>query len=155
MHVLERRHLCVHSCALANGSLCQTLGQTGACEIQEDAGAGADTAGGVRWDSPSSPVPWSLRQRCSRQVARASCAKVISSHQSYWKTFLWGMDGYQEVQTLLGEREILILNVVISGFGWPCFCWWNDAFSRFLYALFSNAVAHNIEMISLEEDRDE
>ena len=48
VHVSERRHLWLHSCALANCSLCQMPGHTGACETQEDAGAGAGTAGGVR-----------------------------------------------------------------------------------------------------------
>lgn len=72
---------------------------------------GAGTAS-TELSSPSSP-----RLRSLGQMALISCANVISSHQSYWKTFLWGMDAYQEVRTLLGEREILILNVVIAGFG--------------------------------------
>lgn len=115
---------------------------------------GAGTAGVTRWASPSSPSLRSLREHSGRQMALISCANLISSHQSYWKTFLWGTDGYHEAQTLLGEREILILNVVVSGFRWPCFWWENHAFSRFLHVLFRNAVAHNIEIISLGEGRD-
>lgn len=58
------------------------------------------------WDSPSSATPWTLQHCQGRQMALTSCASLINSHQSYWKTFLWGMDGYQEVQTLLGDINI-------------------------------------------------
>lgn len=148
----EEAALSLHG-ALLSCCICWKLGQPGACETQEDAGRGAGTAGAVGWGSPSSAVPWTLQHCGGRQMALTSCASLINSRQSYRKTFLRGMDGYQEVQTLLGDiniecRHLWVWMTLLLLIKW-------GIFQVFLHVLFSSAVAHNIEMISLEGDRDE
>lgn len=148
----EEAALSLHG-ALLSCCICWKLGQPGAYETQENAGRGAGTAGAVGWGSPSSAVPWTLQHCGGRQMALTSCASLINSRQSYWKTFLWGMDGYQEVQTLLGDiniecRHLWVWMTLLLLIKW-------GIFQVFLHVLFSSAVAHNIEMISLEGDRDE
>lgn len=106
LHVSERSQLWFLHGALLICSFCWMLGLPWASEAQGDAGRGAGTAGAVGWDSPSSAIPWTLQHCRGRQMALPSCASLINSHQSYWKTFLWGMDSYQEIQTLLGDANI-------------------------------------------------